>query len=197
MRIRLVFTVAMAVLVPASARAQAALDRGSIQISGSASLSSSQTSINGDEQDRVTSIVLAPSALFFIAPGLAVGGELAFARNTAGDASSNMVAIGPAIAYYFGSAERTVHPFVGGTVKYARSSFEAAGGADSDRNNWTYEGSGGLLFLFTPGVGVSGRLYYRSTRQTGESTIGGTTVDSPEFEGDDFGLAFGITAFVF
>lgn len=166
-------------LIPISAFAQSyAVDRGSVLVGGSAGWSSADT---GDTSgDRLSTLALSPSVLYFVAPGLALGGDVTLVRYSRNDNSSTSASIGPAVAYYFGEGPRPVYPFVSANVHIGRSGF----GGDSYAN-WGYSASAGGIAMLADAVGVNGSLYYRNDRN-----------DFGDWQ-NTVGLAFGISAFVF
>ena len=54
------------------------------------------------DEERYTSILLNPVALFFVAPGLAVDGDLYVENESQGNADATTIVVGPAVAYFFG-----------------------------------------------------------------------------------------------
>jgi hypothetical protein len=171
--------------MPANAQSFA-VDRGSVLVGGSAGFTSSATEVNGQGGgDRLTSFSLTPELLFFLAPGLAIGGELTFARTSQGDDSFTAYGIGPAATYFFGATEeRPWYPYAGASVQLLWES----SGADDDPTSRAYRAAVGGLFMLSSAVGLNAELFYRlSTREN----------DAFEVDTDTFGLAFGISAFVF
>lgn len=78
-------------------------DRGSVVLGGSISWSSLGGELYEDsDEERYTSILLNPVALFFVAPGLAVGGDLYVENESQGNADATTIVVGPAVAYFFG-----------------------------------------------------------------------------------------------
>lgn len=154
-----------------------ALDQSSLLLGGNASLTSTGT---GDS-DRTSSFVLNPSAQYFIAPGLAVGGDVLLEYTSSDDFSTTRYGIGPTASYFFGSGERSYYPFLSGSVRAVHTNFD---GPSDGATVMTYRGSGGILIMLSRSIGVTGELFYQMQ-------------DREEFEVNTFGLAFGISAFVF
>jgi hypothetical protein len=167
-------------LLPVSASAQSyAVDRGSVLVGGSASWTSADT---GDSDGgRLSTLLLNPSVLYFVAPGLALGGDATLARYARDDYSSTSVGVGPAIAYYFGGSRRSLYPFLSANVHYARSGL----GDGTSGSAWSYSGSAGAVAMLADAVGINGSLFYRNERD-----------DLGDWR-NTVGLAFGISAFVF
>lgn len=171
--------------VPAAAYAQQhATDQGSIQLSGSASFTSSG---EDDEDDRITAINLNPRLAYFIRPGLSVGAEVLLARQSRGDNSITAFGIGPAATYYFGAADARTKPYVTGNVQWQKTSNESDT-FESDATVTSYGAGAGLLFLLSQSVGITSELFYRSTS---------VEFDAGEAGSDTFGLAIGVAAFIF
>jgi len=186
-------------VLPEAARAQTyPVDRGSWIVGGSASF----TSQGGDDADRTTSVMLNPSAQFFVLPGLAVGGTLSFSYTSDDLFSTTGLGIGSAVSYYFGRGERTVYPFVSASLSIRDFSFKADGdqvgsNIDVSITGTTFDLSGGVALMVAKNVGLTGEIFYlqqnlRETDNGGSETLIGTDLDI-----DRFGLRFGIAAFVF
>lgn len=163
-----------------------ATDRGSIIIAGDASLSSSKAE---NDDDRTTTIRLAPSLQYFIRPGLAIGGEVLLSRTSLGNASISQYGVGPRLSYYFGQGARTMHPFVSGSITFANGSSDPG---DIDFSSRDVTLRAGLLFMVSNAVGINPNLFYQNTKTSFTNANG-------EIEGktNTFGLAVGISAFVF
>ena len=162
-----------------------AVDRGSILIDGQAAFRSQQLIVDGEPiGDRVTQLTLAPSALYFVVPGLAVGGELTFGYASAGDNSYRSWGVGPAVSYYFGRGRRSVHPYVGASAQVLKNSSDGA--TTYEETIRSYRGIAGLLFMLGDAVGVNAEVYYSNTG-----------LDERDAEESAYGLALGISAFVF
>ena len=164
------------VLLAAPAGAQSyAVDRGSLLVGGSGGFSSTGT--EQDEDDRTTQLSIRPSVEYFVAPGLSLGGELQYSRFSNGGDASTTFGVGPAMSYYFGGrSRRSVYPFVSVGGAYSRSGGTTGLGFDA---------SVGALAMLADAVGVNGSLYYQNRFYEEFS------------DNNSFGLAVGISAFVF
>jgi hypothetical protein len=182
--------VVFAIMTPAGVFGQThATDRGSILVGGTASFTSSKAdSDDGEENDRFNSLSIMPRALFFVAPGLALGGQLIFGRSSAGDNSSTSWGIGPEAADYFGGAETMTHPYLTGHFNYVRTSDNDD---DNDLTGRQYGGGIGLLFLISSSVGIDAQAFIRRVQTSLEG------FPAADAEGTIIGLQFGISAFVF
>jgi hypothetical protein len=163
-----------------------AIDRGSIVLDGTVSY----TSQGGDlyesaDGDRLNTALLNPSVMYFISPGLAIGGDLYVERISVSDASLTTLGIGPAISYYFGEPESTVYPFVSANVVYANLSSDFG-----DASGFGVAFGGGAAFMLSRAVGLVAEAEYMleslEIDGVGESTDGNT-----------FRLGLGIAAFLF
>lgn len=163
-----------------------AVDQGSWILGGSASFSSTGGSVNGNEaDDRVTHVSFLPSAQYFVAPGLALGGALLFSYQSLGnDESVTAYGLGPAATYYFASGEQSMYPYLGATAQFSWLSDDS----DDEPTMRNYRGRAGLLFMLSRAVGLDAALFYeRNERES----------DFIDAESDSFGLALGFSAFVF
>ena len=173
---------------PVPARAGFPVQKGSVSLDGSANVSSSRV---GDG-DRVTFVSVQPSALFFVADGLALGASASLSRSSFGDGlSATSYGVGPTAAYFFGGPGRTVYPFVSAGASVARSSFSGDPGLDSDATTLLgAEVSGGGVFMLSRTVGLSGEAYYQA-----QSATSGDFDDS--VGANALGLRAGFVAFLF
>jgi len=191
MRRILIATVMALAVTPGLAYAQAyATDKGSITLGGTASFTSSRAEIEDVSAPRVTSLTLAPRALFFLAPGLAVGGEAALGHIAADGESTTTYGLGPAVTYYFGRQQRSWYPFVAGSVHFTHVSGDRQLGSDFR----DLRASAGLLFLLSGSVGINSELFVSTSHTTFESPA---TLEELSSDTRAFGLAIGIAAFIF
>lgn len=160
---------------------QPALERGSALVSGQASVNVQDT---GDE-DKITTIALSPYVQYFFAPGLAIGGELQFSRTSQGDRTFTTYGIGPAVSYYF-VQESAAQPFIRGSIRLARAKSEGSLFDDSS-NLFGFRGAAGVLVLLSDAVGLDLGLYYDHLQYG----------DDSDTDLDTFGLAVGVSAFLF
>jgi hypothetical protein len=170
----------IAAVLPARVSAQAyATDRGSFIVGGSAGTSTNTFTIDLEgepESERVSLVHLAPQALYFVTPGLALGGRVSASLISDDEDTSTQLGVGPQVAYYFGRGERPYYPYLSAGVSYEDVANDEAGvGANAQA---------GLVFLLARGVGLDTSLFYR--RQEAEPV-----------RHESLGLAVGITAFVF
>ena len=172
----------LAASAPALAQAAFPVQRGNVSLDGSASFSSTRV---GDS-DRITVASVSPSALFFVADGLAVGATVSLARVSGGGDPQTSYGIGPSAAYFFGGPDRRVYPFVGAGASFSRLSDDltALGG----------EVTGGAVFMLSRTVGLSGEAFYQSQSYSrdGAAVFGG----EESFGVDEFGVRAGIVAFL-
>ncbi len=161
-----------------------ATDKGSIAVGGSASFSSNKAP---GGSDRTTVLDLRPSLQYFLAPGVALGGQLTLGRASSDNTTSTTIGIGPLVSYYFGRISTSVVPFVSAEFSVAQNSFDSSIGGE-DITSTGIMGAAGLLLLLSNSVGVNAQLYYRHLNLSN---------DIADVDGNSYGLAFGIAAFVF
>jgi len=120
-----VFLIAMLILLMGFSFAQGqarseATDEGAKIVSGVISFSSQGGDLYtgfDDDDDRLTTIAVVPSLFYFIAPGVGMGGDLAYNRASRGDDSYTVWGAGPKIGYFIDTGGNTI-PFVSGGVNY-------------------------------------------------------------------------------
>lgn len=165
-----------------------AIDQGSMVLDGSISFTNSGGDLYENANgDRSTEILLLPSLLYFVSPGLALGGELVVQRVSQGDFSATTLGVGPEVAYFFGDAESTVYPFVNASMSYVNTS---SSGNGIDASGVGFDAGGGAAFMLTGTVAITGQVAYTfqnlSIDQTDESR-----------SGNMFRIELGVAAFLF
>lgn len=163
-----------------------AIDKGSWVLDGTISFTSSGGELNENAQgDRLNSASLAPSVLYFVAPGLALGGTLDVGYSSQGDFSATTIGIGPEIAYFFGAPESSVYPFVASRVGYFSLSTEGF-----DASGITFGFGAGVSAMLSPSVALIIQGTY-NVRNVSVDQLNET------FSGNQFGLSMGVAAFLF
>ena len=167
----------LSLTAPVAAQTGYPVQKGNVSLGGTASFSSSQF----EDSDRLTTLTLSPSALFFVADGLAVGGNASFIRASSDGDSSSSFGIGPRIAYYFGGPASSVYPFVSAGVAYTslNENLSALGG----------EVAGGAVFMLSRSVGLSGEAYFQAQSYSFDGL-------DESLSGNEFGFRGGIVAFL-
>lgn len=173
-----------------------AIDRGSIVIDGSASISHSNTTADGagtDSESSSTQLSLLPSLLYFVAPRIAVGGSVELSRYSTEGVSSSTVGIGPAARLYLAGESAKVLPYFGASVRVTRVSLDFDSGASPPSSTRLgLEGVAGITWLFSRQVGILTEAFVQ--RQSYEnSSVSNATVDVTS---TNFGVRVGVAAFI-
>jgi hypothetical protein len=179
--------------LPSRATAQhEVIDKGTLLIGGSASVSGLHQ--DGNESNTF-SISLGPMVGAFVARGLAVWGTALFSHTSASVSSVDTWGLGPGMAYYFPRVLGRAYPFVGIESLFSWGSGHIASGSESLDYHSTLirlRPSAGLLFMLIPHVGIEGELYLLrswTTRDPDTVPVGRNTTQ--------YGFSAGVTAFVF
>lgn len=191
-----IIILATALLLAATVSAEGPVDKGSVIVGGGFSF----TSNGGDlyenfEGDGQTFITFMPNLAFFVAPSIAVGGEIIFQKSSQGDYSESGFGIGPSVAYFFNTdptrteIKGAVYPYVELYFQYIKLSMDDGGG-DDKANLTAFGGKGGIMYMLTKHWAVNSNLYYQS-----ESLKPDGADDS--ISGSTLGLSVGVTAFLF
>lgn len=180
------FVIAAALVIAASdvSAQDHALDRGSFQVGGSASVVSSGSDGN---DDRTTTITLDPVVRYFVIPRLALGVDLTFSHTDVGEATFRTLGIGPGATYYFGGPGARVHTYLSGSALLTRTELDFLDAA-SDGSGHALRGAAGIMTPLSSAVGLTTELFYRD-----ESL----EVDDDSADENAWGLAIGIAAFIF
>jgi hypothetical protein len=155
------------------------IDQGSIQLSGSASITSQGYE---DSDDDLTTVQLNTVAGYFIIPNLLAGANLAFVHQSLGDESSTLFGIGPKVAYYFGDVDSQIYPYLTGSFLYFSLS-------DIYSETAFFIG-GGAVFMAAEHIGFTAEAGYQFENYSPDG--GGDSIS-----GHTFGISFGIAAFLF
>lgn len=182
---------ALLVAVPASARSQGPVDKGSILVAGTALISRSTTKV-ANQETTTTGMSLNPSLLFFVAPRFAVGGQLGLSRLSYDGGSASSWQVGPAARLFFAPSSARTLPFAGAGVTLGRAtSTNEVTDTRSTNDGWSAEGVVGLTAMVSRQVGITGEAYFERS----SSEQGG--VASLDVKRTDIGLRFGVSAFLF
>ena len=184
--------VVAASIVSSPATAQgSAVGKGSWIIGGSAGVSSQKA----DGADGSTTVIsLAPSALYFVSPGVAIGGAVSLGYFNNPQSSATSFGIGPSIRYYFANRAGKTLPFVSATIAPTWQSTDPKSStvANTSSHNLEIEGTIGFTHLLVPQIGITGEAYYDHLSFDSDRGDFHATQDSYAI-----GVRFGITAFVF
>ena len=169
---------------PDLAGQESATGRGTVTLGGAGRLSSFRD-IGNDQRSFIMD--LNPRVGWFVASRLALSANAVYQRFSNEFSVSSTWGVGPGLTYYFGSGEETVLPFLSG-----RSLLRWSGAPGSDWRTVSLLGGAGLVFMVSRHVGVRAELFYQwnGTTVSSGSVTGGNT-------SEEFGVLFGVTAFVF
>ncbi len=162
---------------------QRPLDKGTFNVGGAISFTSSSGEFYGD--DAISSFSLMPAVRYFVIDGLAVGLDLLLQTNSAGEYTDTTFGIGPTVAYMFDVNSPTFYPYVGAGVVYGSNK------QSWDRYSTTgfiFKFAGGVAFMLNPNLAVLAELGYAiESYKYGEwdAESGGT-----------FSLSIGLSAFI-
>jgi hypothetical protein len=165
------------------------LDKGTFNVGGSISFSSSSGDFYGD--DAISTFALAPSARYFIIDGLAVGVDLLLNTESEGNYTDTTIGIGPVVAYMFDVNSPTLYPYVGagvaiGSNKHSRS---GAYSYENTTSAFIFKFAGGVAFMVKPNLAVLAELGYSVESYKGEDW------DKSE-GGGTFSFSVGLSAFI-
>jgi hypothetical protein len=165
----------------AYAQGSEATDKGAFLISGAASFSSQGGDLFEDAgENRLTTIAIVPSVFYFVIPGLGIGADGTYNRQSQGDAALYTLGIGPKIGYFLDSGSNAI-PYIAGGGGYATIGngesysgyyLKVGGGVMLRKDHLAIAFEAGYLYTsldiegdsysgnaFTIGVGFAGFLY--------------------------------------
>ncbi|MEW5925134.1 MAG: outer membrane beta-barrel protein [Candidatus Zixiibacteriota bacterium] len=149
--------IVFAMLFAVTAMAQdTPISPGSMMVGGSAYFQSLSGDLYENEAgDSYTEIMVAPNFGYFVAPGLVIGGELAFSSMKQGDYDASAIGIGPMIGFYFNvNSARTevkgsIYPYIKGQFIFLSASFN-----DSDATQLSLGGGAGINYMISDAVAI-------------------------------------------
>jgi len=110
-------------------------------LSGAVSFSSQGGDLyaGGEDEDRLTTLAIIPSLFYFVAPGLGIGGDLSYNRQSQGNQSLTIWGAGPKLGYFMDSGSNTI-PFLAGGIN-----FLSIGDEDDSESGFRFKIGGGVL----------------------------------------------------
>lgn len=189
-------------------RRESPIERGSIQIGGTASLTHTRDVGNDFE---TTNLDVMPRVGYFVARGLAVGLNLRHRRiwfddlATVRDQTFTEWAVGPGLTYFVPTKLRRVYPFVSARSLFGRSVNKAdifespesdqpsIDGREARTRSRTGQAAVGVMYMVVKHVGITGEVFYQRTRTTVQPGKADETSNSAEL----YGIQWGLVAFIF
>jgi hypothetical protein len=161
------------------------MDKGTFNVAGGVTFSSSSGDFYGDEADSVFS--LTPSARYFIIDGLAVGLDFLLQTNSDGEDSETTVGVGPAVAYMFDVNSPSIYPYVGTGVAFGSYS-----------RSWSKYTTTALIFKLAGGVAIMVKPNLALLAELGYSIESYNNEYWDESEGGGtFSFSLGLSAFIY
>jgi len=162
----------------AYAQRSEATDKGAILISGMASFSSQGGDLFEDvEENRLTTIAIVPSVFYFVIPGLGIGADVSYNRQSQGDNAFYTLGAGPKVGYFFDSGSNVI-PYAA-----AGFGFITFGNGDSE-SGYIIKGGGGIMIRRGHlAVAIEAGYQYMSVDIEGESFSGNTIAVGVGFAG--------------
>jgi hypothetical protein len=122
----------------------AATDRGASIVSGGFSYSSQGGNLyEAVDGSRVTTVLIVPSLITFLRPGLGIGGDFTYESLSQGDYSSSSMGVGPKIGYFIDSGGNVI-PFAAGGVNLLFTGYTYGNNSDS-MTGFRFKYGGGVL----------------------------------------------------
>jgi len=169
------------------------MDKGAIEVGGTASFMSAGGDLYEIGDDGQTEFQISPMAHYFVIPNLGIGGTLSFSNWSQGDATQSTFGIGPSLQYYFGNAESRMYPFLGAAFMYTTSTYNdgTPGAEDLTVNGTTIEFLGGAALILADHFAVKGGLFYdidsRKVDVEGAESVSGSV----------FGIQIGFSGYIY
>ncbi len=169
------------------ARADGPIDKGSYMIGGLLGVAFVGGDLYGDPDDAYQIKIELDWQRFFV-PKLALGFGGVFDYQQAGEDKKTMRGIGPVASYYLGLVDQNTYAFIEGSFMYTAISIDREVGGD-DITSLTYTGSVGFAQFLVKNIALVGKLEYRHTTLDYDS--------DEDLEENEFGVAFGLRAFIY
>jgi hypothetical protein len=180
---------------PAQAQTSSPIGRGSWIIGGSARAVHLHDAVNDKSE---YGFELLPVVGAFIVRGLSITGDLRLGWSRRESVGSTWVTgIGPGITYYVPAVARHLYPFGSFRVLRTWTSFhpeQDAGIPKVTDRTWTWTAGIGVVLFVARNVGLTGEAFY--SRFSVASDVGASP-NAGRNHSDEYGVQFGIRAFVF
>lgn len=126
-----------------------AVDQGSTIILGTVSF----TSEGGDlyenaDGDRLTTLSIAPTAIYFVAPNIGLGASVAYQTMSQGGSNYHVLGVGPTVGYFIGNPDSKNFPYLAAGIQY-----NTMGNGNSISGTDIVLG-GGILFTVKDHIGI-------------------------------------------
>ena len=155
------------VAVAAGAQRSAATSKSAWIVSGLASFAQqSGDRFENASGDGVTTISFAPTALYFVIPGLGVGGSIGYSKSSQGDDSESLTTYGPTVAYYFDTGNSMI-PYIGAGMEWGTASSESSGFSSDIDGSRMKVGGGVLLRKGHLGIAIEAGYIKETVNGTG------------------------------
>lgn len=200
MKKRIAFTIILLFVASSTVLAQSyAIDKGSFQIAGMIGYQSMGGDLYEDaDENRSTTINVSPGIRYFVAPKIAIGGDILYERTSQGDYSNTTLGIGPVVIIAFGDSKTKTYPYIGGGFLFASNTDK-----DVDVDWWTGEeeevehkttGSdimfgGGIIHMVSKNLGIMAELSYHIQSMKPE--------EGESHSGNVIWFRSGLTGFIF
>ena len=191
-----------------SVRRESPVQRGSVQVAGTASFQ--RTHDIGNDHGWVT-LELTPRVGLFVMRGLAVNLNVRHRQIWFDDQATvreqhfNEWGIGPGLTYYVTTKSPRLFPFISGRTLFVRSVNETDLYVSADlpeptvndrkartrTTNWQV--SGGVMYMLVKHVGLTSEVFYQRTR----TTIQPDTPEEATNSAKLYGIQWGLAAFIF
>lgn len=177
------------------------IQKGSIQIGGTADVSHTEPDGNGS---GLTIIEAFPRVGYFVVNGLSINLNLRLRRVTADDISSardqrsTELGIGPGVSYYFRTPARRLFPFVSGRMLYNQAKthltlLPSETEVDTRTTSTVWLAGGGVLYMLGEHVGLTSELFYQWNR----NKIKNQSAPEISQKSKTYGIQWGVAAFIF
>lgn len=176
---RKIYVIAVGILLLGSSLVQsqgrsAATDQGAKLVSGAFSFASQGGDLYAGGDDRANIVTIVPSLIYFISPGIGIGGDLSYARQSQGDFSATEWGAGPKIGFFMDSGGSMI-PFIAAGANYLSfsNSFD-----DDSENLLRFKVAGGIL-IRKDHLAVSieaGYLLDRFKPEGADESVNGNTI---------------------
>lgn len=199
---RLIIIIALVMTATVVSATENPIDKGSWILTGNAYFMSQHGDLyNNADGEGKSWINLAPSAGYFVAPGILIGADTRYTMSSQGDNKTTDFLLGPMVGFYFHMDPRrtevkgAVYPFAKGFFLFGSEKFKA----DLFEETTTmtaYGGEAGLLYMLSGAVGLNFQANLTKLKNDYDDDIVDPEVLDSE-NGTVFQIGVGVTAFVY
>jgi opacity protein-like surface antigen len=173
------------------------IDKKSWFLGGSLYFQTQSGDLYKEGGESPSTINVAPSFGYFVAPGIFVGAEALYNNYKVGDNKETILGIGPTVGYYFNldkartQVKGAVYPYIKAFFAYASDKIEDTTATDYKSTGTSFGAMGGVNYMLSEAVALDFGVKFSS-----ESMKQKEPIESDSFSGTTIQFGVGVTYFI-